>query len=164
MKKLLLNFVILFAVIIALASCERDDICIDDTTPNFVIRFFDAEEPTDFKTVNQLSVKSNTSVIEGDSLTFSSVDSIAIPVNTITSSTQYILTINSNDATTLNQDTLTITYASQDLFIGRACGFKSIFNNVTYEVTNDSDNWIQGIEVVTDIIENETQAHLKILH
>ncbi len=164
MKKQLIYFVLLFIGAIVLSSCERDDICIDDTTPNFVLRFFDNDDPTDFKTINQLSIKSTTSITAGDSLLFSSVDSISIPVNTTTNSTQYILTINSNDASTLNRDTLTITYASQDVFVGRSCGFKSIFNNVTYNVTVDSDNWIQGIEVVTDQIENETQAHLKILH
>ncbi len=164
MKKQLIYFLLLFIGAIVLSSCERDDICIDDTTPNFVLRFFDNDDPTDFKTINQLSIKSTTSITAGDSLLFSSVDSISIPVNTTTNSTQYILTVNSNDASTLNRDTLTITYVAQDVFVGRSCGFKSIFNNVTYNVTVDSDNWIQGIEVVTDQIENETQAHLKILH
>ncbi len=145
-------------------SCERDDICIDETTPNLVIRFFDNDDPTDFKTVNQLSIKSNTSVVAGDSLTFSSLDSIAIPVNATISSTQYVVTINSDNSTTLNRDTITISYASQDVFVGRSCGFKSTFSNVIYDVTNDSDNWIKGIEVVTDNIENETQAHVKIFH
>jgi len=164
MKKQPIYFIVAFITTILLTTCERDDICIDETTPNFVIRFFDNDDPTEFKTVNQLSVKSIASVIEGDSLVFSSVDSIAIPVNTNINNTQYVVTINSNNQATSNRDTITITYAPQDVFVGRSCGFKSIFNNVTYTIKNDSDNWIKGIEVVTDIIENETQAHLKILH
>ena len=164
MKKQFIYFIFIFAATIVMTSCERDDICIDDTTPNFVIRFFDIDDPTEFKTVNQLSVKSNTSIVEGDSLLFSSLDSIAIPINATLTSTQYILTLDSDNETISNKDTLTIRYLSQNVFVGRSCGFKSTFNNVTYTITNDTDNWIQRIEVVTDQIENETQAHLKILH
>ncbi len=164
MKKQFIYFILIVTSVLMSSSCERDDICIDDTTPNFVIRFYDTDEPTDFKTVNQLSVKSNASVIAGDSLLFSSIDSIAIPVNVTANSTQYIVTINSNDVATLNRDTITINYAAQEIFVGRSCGFKGVFNNVTYTLTNDSDNWIKSFEIVTDTIENEIQAHVKIFH
>jgi len=164
MKKQFLYFVLIISSILGSSSCERDDICIDDTTPNFVLRFYDTDEPTDFKTVNQLSVKSDATVILGDSLVFSSLDSIGIPINVAADMTQYIMTINSNDITTLNRDTITINHIPQEVFVGRSCGFKSIFNNVTYAITNDSDNWIKSFEIVTETIEDETKAHIKIFH
>ncbi len=164
MKKHFLYFILIISSIIGSSSCERDDICIDDTTPNFVLRFYDTDDPTDFKTVNQLSVKSDATEIAGDSLVFTSLDSIGIPVNVTTNMTQYVVTINSNDITTLNRDTITINYMPQEIFVGRACGFKSVFNNVTYTITNDSDNWIKSFEIVTETIADETNAHIKIFH
>ena len=164
MRKQFIYFILIVVTLLSISSCERDDICIDDTTPNFILRFFDTEDPTEFKTVNQLSVKSIASVIAGDSLVFTSQDSITIPVNVTENNIQYVVTINSNDIATLNRDTITLNYVPQEVFVGRACGFKSIFNNVTYDVTVDSDNWIKSFEIVTDNIEDETQAHIKIFH
>lgn len=156
------TLLILLFLIIATTSCERDDICIDPITPKFVVRFYDIDEPESFKTISQLSVR--VIEVENDSLLFSGLDSIGIPLSVMNNSTQYILTINSNLVDTKNIDTLTLNYDQEEVFVGRSCGFKSVFNNVTYQLNTDSDNWIKNIEIVTDTITNETSAHVKIFH
>ena len=44
-------------LLLAISSCERDDICIEDDTPNFTIRFYDSEDPTEFKSISGLKIK-----------------------------------------------------------------------------------------------------------
>ena len=159
MKKL---FVLVLFFLIALWSCERDDICIDEITPHLTIRFYDFDDQTETKSISQLSIKING--IENDSIFFSGTDSIYVPLKVTTNSTQFVFTVNSNDVTLLNRDTLTVNYSTEAVFVGRSCGYKSIFNNITYASVDDGDMWIQKIEMITEQIENETTAHVKIFH
>ena len=56
-------------------------------------------------------------------------------------------------------------YAKSDVYISRACGYKTVFQlNATnaIEVTADADNWIQNIEVSQPNILNENEVHVKI--
>ena len=154
-------FIICFVLFIA--GCERDDICIDPITPDLILRFYDVDDPTEFKSVNSLSVK--LVGFENDSVTTSS-DSIAIPINIAENFSQYILTVNSNNGTTLNRDTITLSYTLQEVFVGRSCGFKTVFNDVTITNNTTTNNWIQTIVKTTDPlnIENETSAHINISH
>lgn len=156
MKK---NILILLLLILVTSSCERDDICIDDTTPNFTIRFYDREEPTELKAISGLKVKLLDLDIEVDTLLFSS-DSIQLPIRNDISITKYSVT-NELSESEIKTDTITLTYTEEDVFVGRACGFKSVFNNVIYQNTN---NWISTIEIVTETITDETEAHVKIFH
>lgn len=144
------------------SSCERDDICIDDITPHVILRFYDAELPTDLKVVNQLSVK--VLGIDNDSLFFTGLDSIAIPVNVLANNTAYTLTVDSNNGTILNRDVLTLSYTLESIFVGRSCGYKGNFLNSTYQISDDGDNWIESVEIINENITNETAAHVKIFH
>ena len=159
MKKL---FILLLFGMVALSSCERDDICIDEITPRLIIRFYDYDNQTETKNIKQLSVK--IIGLENDSLLFSGTDSIYIPLNTTENSTQYVLTVDSNSITELNRDIITVNYTPEAVFVGRSCGYKSIFNNTTYIPEADKNMWIQKIQTITGQIENETTAHVKIFH
>ena len=55
MNKLKITFLFLLGLISFLA-CEKDDICIEEGTPLLVIRFFDAEDRTEFKPVPSLRI------------------------------------------------------------------------------------------------------------
>jgi len=170
MKK---NIIILSLLILSMSGCERDDICIDDITPNLIISFFDFEDIETAKDVEDIEVRiigilnadGTDSIYTDNSTTItSSTDSIAIPLKITDLRTQFILTTNSLSDTEANIDTLTLDYTTQEIFVGRSCGFKINFNNVMYTRTLDTDNWIRGLEVVTNTIENETEAHVKIFH
>ena len=42
--------------IFSFSACEKDDICIEGDTPQLVIRFYDIENPTEYKAVPGLRV------------------------------------------------------------------------------------------------------------
>ena len=136
----------------AMISCERDDICLDGITPHLTIRFYDFDDQTETKSISQLSIF------------FSGTDSIYVPLKVTANSTQFVFTVNSYDVTLLNRDTLTVNYSTEAIYVGRSCGYKSIFNNITYAPVDDGDMWIQKIEMITEQIENETTANVKIFH
>ena len=153
MKKLFLLLLIMFA---GFSSCERDDICIDDITPHLIIRFYDVTDTTLVKSVTPLSVKILD--IEANYISNSTTDSIALPLVSSTDVTRFVLT---NDS---NSDTITVNYIPEAVFVGRSCGFKSIFNDLDLQVTDDGENWIQSFNIISQQIENETSAHVKIFH
>ena len=153
MKKLFLISLLMFA---GLVSCERDDICIDDITPHLIIRFYDATDTTLVKSVTQLSVKMLD--IEANYISNSTTDSIALPLISSADFTKFVITNESNS------DTITINYTPEAVFVGRSCGYKSIFNNLDLQVTDDGENWIQSFNIISQQIENETSAHVKIFH
>jgi hypothetical protein len=153
MKKLFLLLLFIFA---GLSGCERDDICIDDSTPHLVIRFYDVTDTTLVKSVDQLSVK--ILEIEANYISNNTTDSIAIPLISSANFTKFVLTNESNS------DTITLNYTPEAVFVGRSCGFKSIFNNLDLLVTDDGENWIQSFNIISQQIENETSAHVKIFH
>ena len=141
-------------------SCEKDDFCIDPITPNMIIRFYDATNTSNTKSVSNLSVNP-----EGLDVIYSneSLDSILIPLDV--TSNQIIYNFSKGN----NQDIITIDYDVEDVFVSRSCGFKAIFNNVT--VTSDvSNDWIIGLTETSEntitilTIENESAAHLQIFH
>ena len=160
MNKKIIVILLSLLSLIMISSCERDDICIDEITPQLIIRFYNNDTPELFKRVNQLSVK--IAGIENDSLMFNATDSIAIPLKVTEDMTQYTLTINSDNGAELIRDIITVNYEREDVFVARSCGFKTIFNNTNY--TQNSNNWVQTIETITQTIDNETNAHLKIFH
>lgn len=141
-------------------SCEKDDFCIDPITPNMIIRFYDATNTSNTKSVSNLSVNP-----EGLDVIYSneSLDSILIPLDV--TSGQIIYNFSKGN----NQDIITIDYDVEEVFVSRSCGFKAIFNNVT--VTSDvSNDWIIGLTETSEntitipTIENESAAHLQIFH
>ena len=141
-------------------SCEKDDFCIDPITPNMIIRFYDATNTSNTKSVSNLSVNP-----EGLDVIYSneSLDSILIPLDV--TSGQIIYNFSKGN----NQDIITIDYNVEEVFVSRSCGFKAIFNNVT--VTSDvSNDWIIGLTetlentITIPTIENESAAHLQIFH
>ncbi len=173
MKKVFFIIIVIFAVFI---SCEKDDICngSNNNTPHLIIRFYDITDPGTTKTVDDLSFIGEG--ISNPEFSISTIDSIAIPLKTLTNSSAFRLIKNattndngtpddsSDDFPEGNDDLITITYTNEEIFISRACGFKSIFNNTTTNTAIDADNWILNTEVINPKIENEENAHIHIFH
>lgn len=170
MSRLLIAIIILLSVIFS--ACEKDDICVDGDTPLLIVRFYDAENPTVIKQVPGLRVigVGNGSPVD----TFSdrsSLDSIGIPLRTVEALTEFTFIIDSandeNGAETGNSDTLGFTYDTQEVFVSRACGFIVNYDNLSSNLTTDTDNWIQSIEIAKTTVQLETEettAHVKIFH
>ncbi len=151
------------------SGCEKDDICVDGNTPLLVVRFYDAENPTTIKAVPRLRVYGQgKTVTVGTFADRTNLDSIAIPLRPDRSDTAYSLVINSQDDEEQNEsgniDNLTLTYDAKDVFVSRACGFVSNYENLSDGLETDSDNWIKDIEIVLPSVTNSASAHVKIFH
>ena len=153
-------YLLLTLIPLLVSSCEKDDFCIEPITPNMVIRFYNATNITQTKSVEDLSVTP-----EGFDELYSNanLDSILIPLDV--TSNQIIYNLSSES----NIDIITINYDVEEVFVSRSCGFKAIFNNVS--VTSDvSNDWIIGLTetlentITIPTIDNETAAHVKIFH
>lgn len=172
MNKFIISFFILLLCIGVFSACEKDDICVDDDTPQLIIRFYDAENPTEFKVVTALRVVGigNGDPVDTFSDRGSTLDSIAIPLKTNELSTQFSFILNSadedNGSETGTIDQLQFLYTTQEIFKSRACGFIVNYDNLTTDFTPATENWIQSIEIVKPLVtlEEEVTAHVKIFH
>lgn len=184
------KFIISLTIILAISfttSCERDDICpaSTPTTPRLIIDFFDLSNQENSKNVFGIVVKGvdNDQVLEDFAVV--NTAKLILPLKTentetgeLASSTQYTLYERSsiddnetpNDTTddiiTGNPDVITINYNIELVFVSRACGFKTVFNNVTITIEDDGNNWIKSKQSINDnqSVEDETTTHFNFFH
>lgn len=168
MKKKIILFNIIALLLINL-SCEKDDICIEETTPHLIIRFYDIKNPDQFKVVTNLRVEIEgiEGVYDSETITILT-DSISIPLKVTEDLTSFklILNGNDNDETNDNEDIFYLSYTREDKFVSRSCGYKTIFFDANTSLESDGDNWIISLETVKspqDIL-NQQSAHVKIFH
>lgn len=166
-QRLLFIFTLL---VIGLSSCERDDICPENTptTPRLVVQFFDINNPEIQKDINELVIQSvdteNENFIEYDN-----VSEIILPLKTNQNSTQFLMTINANNEneSDINTDELIFNYARRNVYINRACGYKVEFLDfqvTQIEESSDALEWIKATAVQQPNIDNENETHLFIYH
>jgi len=144
---------LIILALILMLSCEKDDICVETTTPRVIILFNNFDEPENSKELSSLTFWVN----ENDSIVLNqTIDSLAFPIDLTQNSTQYIFKTNNI------KDTINLEYNRKDIFVSRSCGYKTIFE----EVQNKSNtfNWMKDITINQTTIENETAAHITILH
>ncbi len=177
MKKII-SFLLLFAF--GLSSCEKDDICDADTptTPRLIISFYDFNNPTVKKRVTRLKVIGDdqaegivfneTALIDDENRYLTSGDSIGIPLKTDadTATFSFIFNSGSTDATQTNTDKIKFNYTRQNVYVSRACGFKTIFKldpQLPFEKIPGADGlWMQEIGQINLNIEYEDETHLKV--
>lgn len=154
---------VLFCFLVLL-SCEKDDICLEGTpaTPRMIVVFKDFQDKLATKAVNELTIKG---FGQETNYTIFSGDSIALPFRNNYDITQYKLILGVENESQI-VDSLQINYKQFDIYINRACGYKSnyIFNNPAYYILTQGDGWIKSIEIINDTIIDETSSHLAIYH
>lgn len=169
---------LLILLLIVVASCEKDDICAETTptTPKLILRFYDITSQEDTKNTTGLRVagfNDSNEEVEISGLNVVTTDSIVLPLRTDANSTKFTFhkdyqAITNAEGDTIsiegNPDIVTLQYTREDIYVSRACGFKTIFNNLTISVELDTDNWIINSEIINTTIENNTTAHVKIFH
>ena len=141
-------------------ACEKDDFCVSNpVTPNLIIRFYNAAATDELKGVSTISVwADDLDTIYNDVTT----DSIAIPLNTLTTNTNY----NFMDGTG-KIESFSFSYSTEDEYVSRSCGFKVIFNEVivTNTTTEEGDKWVSSFTPDTiTTVDNQNSAHVKIYH
>ncbi len=169
---------LLVLIIIGTWSCERDDICAASTptTPHLNIRFYDLNDPDQLKGVIEFTLRGLDD--DGSALAeiavLSPFDSIALPLRTVAQdgsiTSRFALEkdtdfrLDSLSATNSNIDIIAVTYRPEFVYVSRACGYKSIFTNLSISIEPDAENWILSKEILTTTIENENQAHVILRH
>ncbi|WP_432221743.1 DUF6452 family protein [Flavobacterium sp. TMP13] len=177
MKK---TVIFLLMVAFSFSGCEKDDICDADTptTPRLVISFFDSNTPELAKKVTDLKVIGdgmedgiifNENAI-GEAKFRTSGTSISIPLKTIEDSCSYTFILNdgSTNATLTNQDKIEVFYTRNNVYVSRACGFKTIFQLDTQKpfLRTDGANadgfWMKSVRLENPNIEFENETHIKV--
>lgn len=150
----------------AFSGCEKDDICVDEITPQLVVEFYDISNPTVLKNVVNLKVTADGMT---DALnTFNGVSKIRLPLKTNEDITRYRLLLNSNSSTAFNEDILEFNYTRENVYVSRACGFKTVFelnstNGILLsDIATPDGLWIQDTNLQTNSIVTENEVHLKI--
>lgn len=165
MKKI---FLLLF--VYSLLGCEKDDICDANTptTPRLIIEFYDFTASSEtLKNVSNLGIVS-LPLTEG--LGFSAVNKIQVPLKTNEESTTFSFIQNGTDTdlTNDNEDVLEFNYTTREVYVSRACGFKTLFTFkqtnpiLTAEPFSSPSSWIKNIVIVKPNLENENEVHVKI--
>lgn len=177
-------FALLFLIAFTLPGCEKDDICDSDTdtTPRLVIKFFNAANREEARSVTDLKVIAEGSengiafnpTATGDSRYITNADNIKIPLPTSADTVKYFLTFNygNENESFVNTDTIQFNYQRHSVFVSRACGYSIYFSlNNTSEsqpfILNDNapdspEAWIKDIDVVNYNLTNENETHLNI--
>ncbi len=174
------SILILFLSLIIFA-CEKDDICSEETatTPQLIVRFYDAITPEDTKPVSGLfvyGINDANEAVSFKNITVGAKDSIAIPLRTDVNTTKLVFHLefiiddngtpddDSDDFLLGNPDVVDVNYTRDDVYVSRACGYKTTFGNLGATLTADVDNWITNITIENNTIDNENAAHINIYH
>ena len=165
MKKILL----LLLVSISISSCEKDDICTEETTPRLIVEFYDISNPANTKNVVNLKVKGEGAFNDLDLGTFNAQSKIELPLNPGSTTAKYSMILNSTSTTVApDEDFLEFNYATETVYVSRACGYKTVYtlNNIDGVVLSDETTagglWMQNPTIQTNTITTENETHIKI--
>lgn len=169
MKKIIALLLLCFVI----TNCEKDDICSAETgtTPKLILRFYDISDEDETKQVPNLlvyGINDSSEIVLFDHIGTAAInrDSVAIPLRTDGNATRFVLhrDFEGDDFNTGNFDVITTNYIGEDVYVSRACGYKTIYNALALDLEPDSDNWVINSEIINTTVENETTAHVKIYH
>ena len=161
-------FILTTALIVA--GCTRDDICPEGTptTPLLIIKFMDNSAPTQVKEVPNLRIALTSN--EEETVFSAITDTIfEVPLNPSLPTVQYTFTKDSNSTEgNENSDNIRFRYGiGEDVYINRACAFKTTYTNLSAEVRNEgaaNTNWMLRLEITNDTVENEDVTHITVFH
>ncbi|MEN9322933.1 MAG: hypothetical protein RL699_713 [Bacteroidota bacterium] len=165
-----ISILLILALVWISSGCEKDDICdpATATTPQVVIDFYDITNPTLTKNVTNLLV-----VGEGmdTGIAFNGVNTIKIPLKITADTTTFQFILNYGNTVTpslVNSDVLEFKYTRNNIYVSRACGYKTLF---TLDETNPyalseldpaGTSWIKNISVNQYQITNENETHINV--
>jgi len=174
MKKTSALFTLVLLVAASFFGCEKDDICAEGTltTPSILIEFYDRDNTTVPKAATNFGY-----FVEGmDTIKITgNATEIRLPLRVDTTSVKWGLILSTpvtGQDPILNTDFLEFDYTTQQLYVSRACGYKTNFfltqgtdsapNPLLTDSPDESELWIQEITVDKTNIEDENEAHIRI--
>lgn len=164
MKLKLISILITSLLLIVLTNCERDDICPGEVekTPRLLVEIRGIANQDSPRSVGNLKVTGVGKTTPLKDYNVVGTHKLVLPLNTNSDLTKYVLHANykvddnktpndTNDDKILgNADTITIKYRRENQFISRACGFKTLFKDVSITITKDNSNWLRLIKPEND--------------
>lgn len=161
---------------LAFISCEKDDICAEDTdtTPLIYLKFYNNDDQNQAKSrgfVYARAYNEQENLIYKDSIVrFGS--EMKLPLRLDSNETTWILTLNDRDDENKPftvSDTLKFTYSTRTEYIDKACGYRTIFlldEEQKNPILNNNKpaTWIKTYEPLTNFIENDKEEHIKIYY
>ena len=113
LKKMKKYSIVLSLIILLTNGCEKDDFCIEEVTPNLILRFYDVTNPSNTLAADGLTIwpEGRDSIVVNQTL-----DSIAIPLDVNNEQTIYNFIL----GTAIDQ--ITIHYTVNEIFVSRSCG------------------------------------------
>jgi len=167
------------AILLLTISCQKDDICSASTitTPLIKVNFYDIENDANAaKSVINLSVRAiNVEGLLDTLIKRSTTSAIEIPLNTNSSTTEYLFTEYAADSdgeiseqNPPNSDLIRFNYTRNEQYLNRACGYRILYEDVQVQISkpegDTSENWIEDFTVNDSIIDNETITYISIYH
>jgi hypothetical protein len=157
-------FLLLMLFLVVISACEKDDFCIQNpVTSKLLIEFYDNTNRETLKNVRRFSIIADE---KADSLfTDRTLNSISIPLNSLTKETVFTLKRNASDGARINNEiaTFKIQYDTEEVFVSRSCGFKIIYKNVAF--SSSTNSWITAFTPTTIInLDDQSEAHVQIFH
>ena len=179
MKKIIASLLLIGFIF---ASCEKDDICdpTTPTTPRLVVQFFAKDNISVTRRTTNLKIIANEfeddtkPLLNGSGGTTWNDTLVYLPLRLDKNTTTYRLILNADDTNATNDrtDTLEINYTKNDIYISRACGFKTVFDlfgdplQDPFVLNNSPNatagNWISDIQVIPTQLNDENEVHIKI--
>ncbi|TRX37299.1 hypothetical protein FNW52_04875 [Flavobacterium sp. ZT3R18] len=174
--------IIAFLLILGFASssCEPDDICDPNTptTPRMLIKFYDISNASLQKNVTNLKVigegVTNGVVLNptgiGDAKYLTNGNSILLPLKTDADVVKYkfILNYGNKNPLLINEDNFEFKYTRENIYVSRACGFKTVFNLdqsnpfIHTDSTPADQKWVKYVIVEKINITSENETIIKI--
>lgn len=160
-KRLTIGTLVIFSLLNL--YCEKDDICSEEfpTTPSIVVEVFNSLNPSVPRVIPILEIQ-----VEGyETQAFLNTSSFKLPLKNLENVTQFNLTVIEGE--NRNTDVLTIEYEREKIFISRACGYRNQFRLPSLnaiQVVDDEVNWIQDMNLNTQLISDENEVHLKLFY
>ncbi len=168
-----LVFVLLGSLLVMFA-CEKDDACADGQgTPYLIVRFMDFEDQDNPDDVVSLQVTYIGDNVETDPnkdvyVNAQTTDSLTLSLPTFKDHAVYVFKQNYNilDEMTAQIDTIDFSYNRTDEYVNRACGFKTVYNDLEVDIRRSEGGrgFIIGKIIEQNLVDDEEEAHVRFIH
>ncbi|NPA43235.1 MAG: hypothetical protein GXO27_04305 [Chlorobi bacterium] len=150
------RIVFLFMILLLGIGCERDDLCVEKPAVRMQTIWTDAATGQRAPVRLMVLYRNDTLIppVETDSL------AVPLPVDT----TGVRLVMVRLDSLSAAADTLDIEFRPGEIFISKACGFKTVYYDARVRLRPGNTGWIALTEVLTDQWVTDTVPHVKIYY
>lgn len=140
-------------------SCEEDDVCVGDGTPNLTVVFRDILNQNNLKDTLTIYRANNPDFID-QALVYDKVfsDSLKLPLGGLNQTQTYFKIQRRSNS---NFDVLTVGHQTQSEFVSKACGFRIIYDELSYQATQNHFQYI--IPVESNQLKDESETNLYIV-